>query len=109
MRMANSLSAVPNSTFKVETTLSLAMNPVIKAVDIRQSPKPRGFKAGAMTPAAAASMLSWESATMFRWKSKVCRNQMTMVATKMTVKALWRKSFALSQSSRPTFFAPGSR
>ena len=38
----------PTSTIRVETTLSLAMKPVISAVEMRQSPKPRGLKMGAI-------------------------------------------------------------
>ena len=41
--------------------------------------------------------------------SKLCRNQMTMVARKITVKARSIKSFALSQSRSATLFTLGSR
>ena len=41
--------------------------------------------------------------------SNVCRNQMMMVARKMTVKARSRKSRAFSHSSRPTLLAEGIR
>lgn len=41
---------LPNSTVRDETTLSLAMKPEIKAVTIRQSPKPTGRNTGASTP-----------------------------------------------------------
>ena len=81
----------------------------ISAVQMRQSPKPSGAKSGAMTPESAASRLCCESATTLRRRSNVCKNQMTMVATKMTVKARWRKSFAFSQRSWATFLAPGRR
>ena len=74
----------PIRTVIVLTTLSLAVKPVIRAVDNLQSPKPSGAKIGAIHPPTRASMLSWESATTLRWISKVCRNQMMMVATKMT-------------------------
>jgi hypothetical protein len=51
----------PKSTFRVETTLSFARNPVISEVEILQSPKPSGRKTGAMTLAITASMDFWES------------------------------------------------
>ena len=76
---------------------------------MRQSPKPSGAKTGAMTPAIEASMLSEESATISRRKSNVCRNQMTIVAMKMTEKARSRKSFDFSQSSCMTLRRPGMR
>ena len=103
------MPAAPKSTDRVETTLSLAMNPAMRAVQIRQSPKPRGANRGEISPAVMARMLLWASATMFRWKSKVWRNHTTMVARKITVKARWRKSLALSHSRWATFFAPGIR
>ena len=83
----------------VATTLSFAMKPVIRAVEIRQSPNPSGVKTGAINPATAARILFWESVTRFRCRSKVCKNQMTIVARKITVKALCRKSFAFSHKS----------
>ena len=82
---------------------------MISAVEMRQSPKPSGAKTGAIQPATTARMLSFESATMLRRRSKVCKNQITIVAMKITVNARCKKSFALSQSKRPTFFAPGMR
>ena len=48
----------PTSTVRVETTLSLAIKPVISAVEIRQSPKPRGLKMGAIQLATRARILS---------------------------------------------------
>ena len=107
--MEVSAAVEPKSTDSVETTLSLAMKPVISAVEMRQSPKPSGAKIGAIQPATTARMLSCESVTILSRVSNVCRNQITIVAIKMTVNARCRKSFALSQSSRPTFFAPGIR
>ena len=99
----------PNSTVKVDTTLSFAIKPVMSAVEMRQSPKPSGAKIGAIHPAMTAKMLSLESETMLKRRSNVCRNQMMMVATKMTVKARCKKSFAFSHKSCATFFAPGMR
>ena len=61
---------LPNSTVRDETTLSLAMKPEIRAVTIRQSPKPTGRNTGASTPARRARMLSCESATMLKPVSK---------------------------------------
>ena len=81
-------AVLPNSTVREETTLSLAMNPEIREVTILQSPKPTGTNRGARVPARAASTLSCESDTMLKLKSKFCKNQMAIVARKMTVKAL---------------------
>lgn len=64
---------------------------------------------GAMIPATTARILSLESATTFMCKLNVCRNQMIIVAKKITVNALCKKSFAFSHRSCPTFFAPGIR
>ena len=100
---------VPNSTPRVDTTLSLAIKPEIRAVEIRQSPKPSGAKTGASSPAMAASMLSEEFSTISRRKSKVCKNQITTHATKITVKARSRKSLAFSHRSCMTFRIPGMR
>ena len=61
-----------------------------------------------MRPPAIASILSLESVTMLKCRSKDWRNQIIMVATKITVKALVIKSFALSQMSMPTLFIPGN-
>ena len=102
-------STLPKSTVRVETTLSLARKPTISDVETRQSPNPRGWKIGATAPAATARMLSWESLTMVRRKSKVCKNQITMVAIKMTVNARCKKSLDFSHSSCATFFIPGMR
>ena len=83
-----SASVVPNYTVSVETTLSFAINPVTSAVDIRQSPNPSGAKTGERAPAIIAKILSFESVTIFRLVSKLCKNQITIVAAKITVKAL---------------------
>ena len=58
---SNNVFVLPNNTESVETTLSFAINPAIKDVQIRQSPKPSGAKIGAIAPATAAKMLSFES------------------------------------------------
>ena len=61
----------PSRTVRVETTLSLALNPVIRAVAIFQSQKPSGQKIGAMSPASTASRLVCESDTTFSRASKL--------------------------------------
>ena len=106
---ARRFAVSPNRIDKVDTTLSFAINPVMSAVEIRQSPNPRGANTGAISPAAAARRLSYESVTTFKCKSKVCKNQMIIVARKIMVNALCKKSFAFSHRSCATFFAPGIR
>lgn len=49
------------------------------------------------------------AATTLSRESKVCKNQMTIVAMKITVKARVRKSLALSHSSRKTLLGLGMR
>ena len=49
-------------TPKTDTTLSLAINPLIRDVHILQSPSPSGANTGAIIPAINASILSFESA-----------------------------------------------
>ena len=109
VRAVTSASVDPNSTDSVLTTLSFAMTPVTSAVETRQSANPSGANAGAIQPATTASMLSAESATTFSPKSNVCKNQMTMVATKMIVNARSKKSFAFSHRSWPTLRGLGMR
>ena len=55
---------------RVAIARALAMKPEIRAVTIRQSPKPTGRNTGASTPARRARMLSCESATMLKPVSK---------------------------------------
>gem|GEM_PF-5160817 len=93
----------------VATTLSLAMKPATSEVLMRQSPSPRGARSGAIQPAIMARILVWESVTRLNRRSKLFKNQITMVATRMMVKARCKKSLALSHSSLSTFFAPGRR
>ena len=109
VRETRSASVDPNNTLKVDTTLSFAIKPEIRAVQILQSPNPNGMKRGAIHPAIIARILFCESDTILNCKSKLCKNQMMIVAMKITVKALCRKSFALSQSRWTTFFTPGIR
>ena len=99
----------PTSRVRVDTTLSLAVKPVMRAVEARQSLNPKGPKRGAKIPPSAASKLSPGVATTFRRASNVCRNQMMMEARKMTVKAFCKKPLAFSQIRCPTLLALGRR
>ena len=96
-------------TWSVETTLSLAIKPEIRAVTIRQSLRPMGLNIGAIDPERRARMLLCEFATRFRWGSKLCRNHITIEAIRITEKARDKKSLALSHSNNNTFLAPGRR
>ena len=102
-------TVVPVSTAMVLTTASFAEKPVMSAVEARQSAKPSGANTGAMTLPMPASILAELSATTLKRMSKDCKNQMMMVATKMTVNARVRKSLALSHSSSPTLLGLGRR
>ena len=86
--MLNNIVFDGMSTDNVDTTLSFAINPVISAVEILQSPNPNGLKIGAIIPATEARILFWESATILKCKSNVCKVQITIVAIKIMVKAL---------------------
>ena len=89
--------------------LSFAINPQIKEVMMRQSPSPAGRNTGTRRPASQARIDSSELVTVLRPKSKLLRNQTTIVASNMTVNAFCRKSFAFSQSRNNTFLALGIR
>ena len=91
------------------TTDSFAIKPVISAVAQRQSAKPSGANMGASQRPTMASRLCSLLVTTSSRVSKLCRNQMTMVARKITVKARSIKSFALSQSRSATLFTLGRR
>ena len=91
------------------TTDSLAMKPEIREVAQRQSAKPRGANTGAIHWPMRASKLSALSVTTFSRVSKLWRNQMMMVARKITVKARSKKSLAFSHSSRATLLRLGRR
>lgn len=99
----------PKSTSSVDTTLSFAINPLIRAVHIRQSPRPSGANTGTSSEDTAARILSAEFLTMFRRRSKLCKNHTTTVATKITENAFCKKSLAFSHKSCATFRTPGSR
>ena len=77
----------PNKTYNVDTTLSFAIKPLIKEVQIRQSPNPNGWKTGTKNPDTAAKILFAESSTIFKCRSKLCKNHTTIVAIKMTENA----------------------
>ena len=109
VREPRAASPPPKRVSIMETTLSLAMKPLISEVTIRQSPSPTGAMIGARSPATAASMLSWELSTRFSRKSKLDRNQTMMVAIRITEKARCRKSLDFSHSSRATFRGLGNR
>ena len=94
---------------RVLTTDSLAVKPVMRAVEARQSLKPSGEKTGAITEPIEARMLSALSATILRRQSKLCKNQMTIEAMKMMVKALCKKSLAFSHMWSSTLLASGRR
>ncbi len=100
---------VPSSTPSVLTTASFAVKPVINAVGTRQSGKPSGANTGDNACPIIARRLSALSVTIFRRLSKLCRNQMMTVATKIIVNALCRKSFALSHIRSSTVFNEGKR
>lgn len=110
---ANGVSTVamlsPNNTSRVATTLSFAMNPLIREVQIRQSPNPSGRNTGTNRPDSIASILLAEFSTRFSFRSKLCKNHTTIVAMKITVNAFCKKSFAFSHNNCPTFLAPGRR
>lgn len=75
----------PNRTCSVETTVSFAMKPLMRAVQILQSDRPSGANRGEIQLANMARMLSRESCTMFRWVLKLCKNQMIIVAIRIRI------------------------
>ena len=97
------------NTANVLMTASLAVNPVISAVEARQSENPRGTNILLISCPMPASMLFALSATVFRRVSNDCKNHIAIVAKKITVNALSMKSFALSHISRATVFVDGKR
>ena len=99
----------PNNTVRVLMTLSLAINPLKKAVDIRQSFKPSGWNIGSKASPMAANKLRSEVAATFNRLSKVCKNQMIMVAIKIMVKALVIKPLALAKTNWAMLRGVGKR
>ena len=89
----------PKSISIVDTTLSLAINPLNSETIMRQSPSPSGSISGSKRLAAPARILSSASLTILRCVSKLWRNHTTTVAMSITENARWRKSFAFSQRS----------
>ena len=81
------LTLSPKRTLRVETTLSFARNPLIKDVQILQSPKPIGRNNGTSNPATAAKMLSSWLDVKLKCKSKLCKNHITTVAMNITENA----------------------
>ena len=98
----------PNNTVNVLTTLSFAVNPVIKAVDILQSPKPNGINKGEIKPPIIANKLNLESLTTLSLTSNVCINQIIIAATKIIVNAFVIKSLALLQINCQTLLGLGN-
>ena len=83
-------------TERVETTVSLAVIPVINAVEALQSSKPNGLNNGEKMVPIDAKIL-WELfSTISNWKLKLCKNQIIIDDNKITVKALWTNPLALS-------------
>ena len=72
---ASKISVLPKSTFNVATTLSLAIKPVISAVDTLQSPKPSGLKTGAIQPATTARILSLDLLPHSVWYQRSVRTR----------------------------------
>ncbi len=85
------------------------MKPEMSAVAHRQSAKPEGRKNGRNElPDHGKKTVRRCRSTTFSRVSKLCRNQMTIVARKMTVNARSRKSFAFSHRSSATLLTDGS-
>ena len=97
------------NTDNVETTDSLAVIPVINEVDKRQSENPNGSKIGAINYQYDAKILLALSTYDFKSKIKLCKNQINKEATKIIVKAFFKKSFAFSHICIITFLAEGIR
>lgn len=81
----------------------------MSAVAACQLPKPSGLKITDTQPPTVASRLSEESVTKFSRASKLCKNQITTVATKIIVNARVMKSLDFSQISRSTLLGEGIR
>ena len=88
--------ALPVKIVSVLTTVSFAERPVMSAVEARQSVNPSGAKMGAKNEPMEAIMLWDASSTMLSRASKFCKNQMTMEAANIIVKAYFKKSLAFS-------------
>lgn len=117
-RMVNSPAIAParasvptlSRTPRVLTTASFAMRPVTRLVTTRQSAKPSGANTGAIhIPMMLSRLVVLSDGTTFSFASKCCRNHMTMVATKMIVKARRIKSQAFSHIRSSTLLSEGIR
>lgn len=94
-------------TESVLTTASFAESPAIRAVDARQSLKPRGAKTGeAIFPREARRLFSLLSVRE-RLESKLCRNQIMIEAINMTVKAFLTKLKVLPATFAAMNFSEG--
>lgn len=99
---------VPVKTLIVLITASFAEKPVISEVAILQSPKPSGLNIGDINLPTIASILSELLVTRLIFVSNVCKNHMTIVATKIIVNAFCIKSLALSHISKSTLLSDGN-
>lgn len=84
----------PSSITSVETTLSLAVKPVINAVDILQSENPNGLKIGERKEPIIANKLLEASLTTLRRQSNDSKNHMIIEEINIIVKAFVTKSFS---------------
>ena len=75
VRAADSAASEPKRMSSEDTTLSFAMKPVMRAVEMRQSAKPKGPNSGAMSPAMRARMLACGSAVSRSCRSKFCKTR----------------------------------
>ena len=89
-------------TCNVDTTVSFARNPVINDTVIRQSSNPKGLKIGDIIVAIFDRIDSSVLSTKSRLNEKLSKNQITIDAINITVKALCKKSFAFSHNSCDT-------
>ena len=105
---SSATSANPKSTPKVATTFSFAISPVTAATAIFQLPQPSGAKIGAITPPIAAKILlsNCSASNIVKLPStqpNPCKNQSTMVESKMMVPAFLMKDQPRSHMLRSTF------
>ena len=92
----------PRRTVSVETTLSLAVKPVISAVKRASHKKPSGLNRGAIKLPMAASRLFVRRSSHVQAHVKVCRNQISTVATKIMVKAFCKSRGPSPKSATQT-------
>lgn len=99
----------PRSTVIVLTTLSLAVKPVMSAVEIRQSPRPRGRKMGAIQLPHQGQQAVRRVSDHVELQVEGLQKPDNDGSQKDYCKSLVAKSLAFSPMSRRTFFAPGIR